>query len=480
MVKAKRRRIRDERGRGLPPAAPGAALLARPGAKRFARLALALVALVAVGGIAAWGSSWLLGRVPAVPDRSELPLLATIPALPDPTGAPPRLTQALTEADRGLRQAARAGAPPETIGGLAGRLGDLYQANTFGLRAAACYRLASDLDPGNPRWPYLLAHLGQERGEVETVTPLLQRTVELDSTYAPAWLRLADNQFKQGRFDTARLAYETRLGLVAGDPWARLGLARLEIESANWDRAEARLAEAIGGAPEFGSAHRLLAAVHAHFGRSGAAAAARRQADGLDRYHAAPDPWVDGLLAQSFDVEWLLFNVSRYAYIDPELTRRLFERARSLAPRSAEVYVVLGAHVGTIEEARGAFEMAVSLDPEHGTAHARLGEALYRLGEPDRALDLLRRAVDLGVTTANVFRFLGLALEAAGRFDAAVAALEQAVARAPEGVNERYTLASVLRAAGRPEDAARELRRVLVLRPDHAQAEQDLAALGVR
>ena len=474
MGKGRRRRTTGDRREGSRPAPPLAAIRARLGA---------LAALVAVGGTAAWGSVWLLGRVPTVPvpsEHSEPPLIGTIPTLPDPGGVPSGLTQALAEADRGLRQAVRAGAAPETIGELAGRLGDLYQSNTYWQRAAAGYRLASDLDPGNPRWPYLLAHLLQERGETERVTPLLERTVEVDATYAPAWLRLGDNLFKQGRFDRARAAYEVRLGLVAGDPWARLGLVRLEIESENWDRAEARLTAALGGAPEFGPAHRLLAAVHDHFGRPTAAAAARRRADELGRYRAAPDPWVDELIVQSFDVEWLLYNVSRYAYIDPEMTRRLFERARGLAPRNPDVYVVLGEHVGTIEEARGAYEMAVSLDPEHGTAHARLGEALYRLGEPGRALDLLQRAVDLGTVTANAHHYLGLALAAAGRFEEALPELEEAVALAREGVNERYSLASVLRAAGRPEEASRELRRVLELRPDHAQAEQDLAALAPR
>ena len=236
--------------------------------------------------------------------------------------------QAVAEADRALRQAVAADAPAETIGELAGRLGDVYQANTFSARADACYRLAAELDGANPRWPYFLAHLRQERGEVEAVTPLLERTLELDPAYAPAWLRLGDNQFKLGQAVAARRAYERRLNLVAGDPWAQLGLARLEIERSNWELAESHLTSA----PEFGPAQRLLASVHDHYGRPGPAAESRRRADALGPFHPAPDPWIDALLTQSFDVDWLLFHVSRYAFIDPDLTRTLFD-GRAAWPR---------------------------------------------------------------------------------------------------------------------------------------------------
>tara|TARA_B100000315_G_scaffold152769_1_gene141534 strand:- start:1152 stop:2573 length:1422 start_codon:yes stop_codon:yes gene_type:complete len=446
-----------------------------------ARLALKGGALLLLGVAAAWSTSRLLTRVDKTPAGSApaaASRLAAVPEPPETVDALPGFGQAVSEADRLLRQAIRAEAPPETVGEMAGRLGNLYQANTYGALAEAGYTLASDLDPDNPQWAYLLAFRLQERGETTPVTPLLEHTVALDPGYAPAWLKLAENRFKQGAFEPARAAYDRRLALLPGDPWAALGLARLAIESGDWAEAESRLEGAIATAPEFAALHRLLAAVHAHAGHPEAEAEARRRANALGRFYAAPDPWVDSLIAQSFDVDWLLLNVSRYALLDADLSRTLFDRARALAPENPDVYVVLGEHVETLDEARRAFELALSFDPSHPTALARLGELLARQGDHARAVDLLERALEVGAETASVFQFLGLALSELGRLDDAMRALEEAVARAPHNADVHYSRAYLLQRAGRLDEAAAALRRVLELRPGDELASRALADLS--
>jgi len=470
MVKAAKRRTHGGRQAG-----PAVIRLARRDARLPLRVLLIALVLIVMAGAVAWFTSRLLMRIEPPGRLTEPPLLTTVPDLPDTVGALPAFERAITEGDRLLRQSIRSGASPDTVGEMAGRLGNLYQANTHGELAEACYRLATDLTTDNPRWPYLLAYRLQERGETETVTPLLERTVELEPNYAPAWLKLAENRFKQGKFDEAKAAYERRLGLTAGDPWALLGLARLAIEVGEWSQAESHLLVAIEAAPQFAALHRLLATVHEHYGRTTAGGVSRQRANELGRFYAAPDPWVDGLIAQSFDVDWLLLNVSRYALLDADLSRLLFDRARSLAPEDPDVYVVLHEHVETLEEARRALETAISLDNSHPLAHMRLGELLYRQGEHDQAVELLGRSIHLGADTADAHRYMGLALTALGRLDDAVVALEQAVARAPGDADIHYSFAYVLQRAGRQFDSTRELRRVLELNPGHELAERALA-----
>ena len=475
MGKASKRRAQVRPSARTPP--PNARGTVGPSA----RLVLKGGALLLLGVAAAWSTSRLLTRAGPTPVGSATgaaSLMTAVPDPPDTVDALPGFGQAVAEADRLLREAIRGDAPPETVGEMAGRLGNVYQANTHGALAETCYALASDLDADNPRWVYLLAFRLQERGEATAVTPLLERTVALDPAYVPAWLKLAENRFKQGDLEPARAAYDRRLALLPGDPWAELGLARLAIESDDWAEAESRLEGAIATAPEFAALHRLLAAVHAHAGRPEAEAEARRRANALGRFYTAPDPWVDNLIAQSFDVDWLLLNVSRYALLDADLSRTLFDRARALAPEHPDVYVVLGEHVETLDEARRAFETALSFDPSHPTALARLGELLARQGDHARAVDLLRRALEVGAETANVFQFLGLSLSELGQLDDALAALEEAVARAPSNADVHYSLAYLLQRAGRRDEAAAELRRVLELRPGDELASRALADLN--
>ncbi|MCS5688784.1 MAG: tetratricopeptide repeat protein [Acidimicrobiales bacterium] len=470
MVKVAKRRTHGGRQAG-----PTATRLARRDARLPLSVLLITLVLVVMAGAVAWFTSRLLMRVEAPGRLAEPALLTMVPDLPETVGALPDFERAVAEGDRLLRQAVRSGASPDTVGEMAGRLGNLYQANAHGELAEACYGLATDLTTDNPRWPYLLAYKLQERGEAETVTPLLERTVELEPNYSPAWLKLAENRFKQGKFDEARASYERRLALTAGDPWALLGLARLAIEVGEWSQAESHLLVAIEAAPQFAALHRLLATVHEHYGHTAAGDASRQRANELGRFYAAPDPWVDGLIAQSFDVDWLLLNVSRYALLDPDLSRLLFDRARSLAPEDPDVYVVLHEHVETLEEARRALETAISLDNSHPLAHMRLGELLYRQGEYNQAVELLNRSIHLGADTADAHRYLGLALTALGRLEDAVVALEQAVARAPGDADIHYSFAYVLQRAGRQSDSTRELRRVLELNPGHELAERALA-----
>ena len=99
------------------------------------------------------------------------------------------------------------------------------------------------------------------------------------------------------------------------------------------------------------------------------------RADNGRRFASAPDPWVDGLLEESYDVEWLLLNVSKLSSAsNAQLAQAIFERARQLAPNDPEVYMIVGQHAADLTSALQAFETAVSLAPDHADAYAWLGE----------------------------------------------------------------------------------------------------------
>ena len=443
------------------------------GTRRYRTGLLALGALVILTAAAAWGTSHLLSRVALGGASSAVPL----PDMPARSEMPNALVSVLADADQALRRAVAADAEALAVGRAAGRLGQLYQANTYGARAARCYELAMARDAENPRWPYLLAILRQERGESDSVTALLERAVALAPEYSPARLKLADNQFKRGLAVAARASYEGRLALSPDDPYAHLGLARLALARSEWEVAERHLERATVG-DSFATAYRLLASVHEHFGRDRRMQEVLARADGARRFAPAPDPWVDELIEQSYDVEWLLLNVSRYLSAGARaLAQRTFERARQLDPRNPEVYVALGRQATDATQARRAFETAVSLAPDHAPALVSLGEMLVRENRPREAEALLRRAIDLEADLAAAHKNLGIAVAADGRFAEGVEHVRRAIALSPNTVSFRYSLASVLRQAGRRDEAAQQFRRILERWPSHPGATQALAAL---
>ena len=364
------------------------------------------------------------------------------------------------------------------VGRAAGRLGELYQANLDGVRAAQCYELALTRDAENPRWTYLLALVRQERGESESVTALLEQTVQLAPEYSPAWLKLADNQFKRGLDARARVSYDRRLALSPDDPYARFGLARLALARSEWEVAERHLERAAAG-ESFDAVYRLLASVYAQLGRSPQQQVALARAEDARRFASAADPWFDELLEQSHDVPWLLLNVSRYASAwQAPIAQRILERARRLDPDNPEVYVAFGRYASDVTQARAALETAVSLAPDHAAAHVSLGEMLLRENRPRDAEVVLRKAIALEADLAAAHKNLGLAVAAAGRFPEALAHVRRAQALSPNTVSFHYALATILRQAGRRVEAAQEFRRILQRWPSHEGAAQALAALS--
>ena len=436
------------------------------------RHTVTILGFLALVTLTIWGTSHVIARW-SVP----VGLTKLMTEAPDPVTMSPALALAVTQAQELLRQEIQSSEGDAKVGQAIGRLAQLYQANDYNDFAAPAYELAIQLDGIEPRWPYLLASLRQERGESQSVTGLLTTTVALAPDYTPAWLKLADNQFKQGDRSASRTSYEQLLTLAPNDSYGHLGLARLALAENNWERAQWHLEQSVshGG---FDAAYRLLASVHEHFNQPQAMEAALAGADTASRFASAPDQWVDELLLQSFDVDWLLMNVSRFAYVGSgEMARAIFTRAQQLDPDNPEVYIVLGESSESPADIQRAFRTAISLEPEHARAHALLGEAVLRYGNPAEAEPILRKALDLGADPATTYKNLGLAVARTGRFDEAIVHLKRAVTLSPEIVAFHYSLATILRAAGLTDEAILEYRHVLERQPSHGQAAKDLQDL---
>lgn len=380
-----------------------------------APLRVALGVLVVVGLLSFWLSWFLWHR-----------LDARFPVLPPLDDKPVSVREALRKADR-LARAAPAG--PDG----AGTLGKTYHANLFYAEAAQCYALARELEPRNPRWPYLLAVLQQTVGAVGDTRPLLEQTVQLAPEYVPAWLKLADVYLKQAMSDAAERAYLQCLQRVPGDPYARLGLARVALAREQWGEAERQLVQLLEQNPRFGAGYRLIATLHERAGRRADADAAHARAERCTRYRTAPDPWVDELDALCADPGQLLIRA------DICKNGQDFDRALSL------------------------LERAVTVAPGDALAHAVYGEALRGLGETEKAREHLLRALALDSSLEKAWSQLGRIYGSEGRLDDAQQAFDKALALCPESPNVHYGLGMVALDRGDHAAAAVHFQRAAAL-----------------
>ena len=128
-----------------------------------------------------------------------------------------------------------------------------------------------------------------------------------------------------------------------------------------------------------------------------------------------------------------------------------------------------------IEEGRGTsviplLRRVTISDPQIQAAQYYLGIAYSRLGEYAKAIDPLRKAIDLRPDALMAQYELAICLYETGDLKTAAAHFEILVDNRPDWNDARYSLASIQARTGQPQDAAKNLLIVLEQEPEHYRA----------
>ena len=142
-------------------------------------------------------------------------------------------------------------------------------------------------------------------------------------------------------------------------------------------------------------------------------------------------------------------------------------RARLLADSGRKV---LG------EDAVG-FETLLEAEPGNPRLHEAAAAIFLTLGQTDRGVDHLERALGLDPQSAEAHYNLATALAWQGRTGDAIAHLREALAADPTHVGARVNLGALLRSNGDAVAATTELKRALELAPANAAAHTNLAGI---
>jgi adenylate cyclase len=168
----------------------------------------------------------------------------------------------------------------------------------------------------------------------------------------------------------------------------------------------------------------------------------------------------------------LLNRVNRTANSE---ARMLFTRAIELDPSYAPAYIGLGRvelnavmqgwtadPEGALQRAESFGQKAITIDSASAGGHALLGSTYIRYADYDRALDEMRRAVELNNSDAVAYAGLATALLWSGDVDGAVKAFETAGKLGLSfTVNDTFILGVAYLLADRSADAIRTLERSL-------------------
>ena len=415
-------------------------------------VSLLVVALLAMG---AWW--WHAGQ-------TQERVAALLPTLPELGSAPEQLRARLVAAD------AEARSHPHARRGFA-KLARLYHANGFLDQASHSYAGLAQLEPTEPRWPHLQAAILAGYGDIAAALPLERKVVELAPDYLPARLRLGDALLKTNQPAEAAATYEQVLQRDRDNPYALLGLARLDLEASRWDKARSRL-EQVVSKTNYQLGYDLIVSLYERLGLTQRATAIRAMAKASGAYRDPADPWLDGLIEDCFEPYRLALAAGAIAG-DGATARRLLERAVDVAPEDVSVRFQLGTLLvsqGQLDAAQAQLERCTVLAPDFADGWANLSSLQTqqgRVSEADRTLaEGLRRCPD----SPGLHLMLARRQQQAGRLGEAIAEFQESIRLRPNEADAYIELGQLYIGVGREAEAIREMARALDAEPGNPTA----------
>ncbi|HEX6812544.1 MAG TPA: tetratricopeptide repeat protein [Planctomycetota bacterium] len=332
-----------------------------------------------------------------------------------------------------------------------------------------------------------LARFLLQRGRVDEAAPLLAELRIATPRSSPVWADIADLARARGDLPEARAAATRAIELAPGNTWCLrllLNLATSRDDALTALRLPMRLLLERPQAPATGELEPLVPilaplpkqeldawfdALAAAFPGVSAVTVARCEAV-LHNDPAKAMPLAEALVAAE---RWRTDHHLRLARCLRASNRRADERRALEAlllvdPACAQAFVEIGESFdqeGRLPQAVATFERGLERAPGYATLHGMLADALWRLGQRERALSCAARACELDPSYSWAFEARVSWLAELGRHDDALALTEKMVRDDPHWSVSHDLRARALAAVGRHEERIASLQQALALSP---------------
>jgi tetratricopeptide (TPR) repeat protein len=319
-----------------------------------------------------------------------------------------------------------------------GELGKILLAADHRDAAEPCFLNALALAPGDFRWPYYLAHLYRQNGDLTRSIASFNRALQIRPDDVDALVWLGNLELDQGRPKDAEPKFVRALSIEPTSLSARFGLGRTALARQEYGRAVEYLESVLTRDQQASGTHYPLAMAYRALGDSARADAHLRLRQ--DRPILPADPLIVEL-------------------------GNLLESPQNYESRGIEAL-----NNKDWSGAAELFRKGLELAPDHTALRHRLGTALYMMGDVRGAQTQFERVVRASPDFFLAQYSLGVLLQAGGQHQGAIARFSNALKSKPDYTEARLRLASSLRHSRREQDALVEYRRVLAESADSTEA----------
>ena len=270
-------------------------------------------------------------------------------------------------------------------------------------------------------------------------------------------VRMALAVMYQGLGDSAKASEELRqvLALQPRNDNAHLVLSAIHVDKGEWDAAVAEATAAIALRPNYWRNHAQLGDALLRAGRLDGAVNAYRRLTELQPDSARGYQRLGTALQAAGLIDEALANYEKAAAIRPTW---------AMHSNMGTIHYWRGEHVQAVAD----YQRAIELAPNEAEPYANLGDALQKLGQPDRAAENYRRAIveirkALAIKPNDPMAVSALALYQAklGMRDAAASSSELAGTLSPQEPEVLFVRAIVQALAGRSASACEAVTAAL-------------------
>ena len=326
-------------------------------------------------------------------------------------------------------------------------------------QAEKSWRLAVQHRPTDANACATLGFVLSKEEKYQEAISAYQKAIALDPKLPGIHLNLGLAEFKLGRFPEAVAPLKAALAADPNNFQARTLLGMSYYGAKRFDQAVKHLKVAAKSDATNVQLHQVLAQ---------SCLWAKQYSCALDEFRKIQEQDPDSVASHVLTAE-ALDGLGRTSDAIAE-----FWAAAKVAPREHNVHFGVGYlywKQHKYEEAKSALEEELAIDPASPQALAYLGDIAMKQSDPDKALSLVKRAVQLKSDLRIAYLDMGILLADRKEFPEALAALRRAEELDPSEPDAHYRMARIYKQMGNSTASEKEFEKVRGL---HEKDEGDI------
>ena len=343
-------------------------------------------------------------------------------------------------------------------GEASGRLGMMFHAHGLYEFAATCYQRARLLQPESFRWVYYLGLAQAESGKASQAVGILREAVQLNSSYPPARLKLAESLLATGEWEESGRIYESLVQSYPNSPVAHYGLGQVQSARGELGAAVESYRRACRLWPPFGRAHYALAMAYRNLGEK---EKSEEHFSLFQRHKEEKPPVKDSFLAAIHAFRSKEdFHLSEGLRLEEKghLQQAAVEYERSIEANAhlwaahTNLVSIYGT-LGQMGEAEEHYHAAVKIHPDQWETHANFGLLLQGEDRYQEAADAFKKALEINPFSPQTHSGLASVLAIEGQLEEAIRHCQLALENDPNFRHAHFTLGRILQSQGKNTEA---------------------------